>query len=70
MDMQTIDSNMIDAVGYDPETQELHIRFKTNGVTHIYQDVPPEKFQGLLSAKSAGKYFHGHIKSHVSRKAH
>ncbi len=41
MELVTVDSSMIYAVGYDHETQELVVVFN-NGRTFWYQDVPPK----------------------------
>ena len=62
-----LDSTLIDSAEYDEEKQELTLTFATNGKSYVYIDVPPAKWEGLKSAKSAGKFFHAHLKSHSSR---
>ena len=48
------------AAGYDPGTRTLVVLF-TNGKAYQYQDVPPEVYQGLMSAESKGKYMRSEI---------
>jgi hypothetical protein len=67
MAMTAVNSSMIQAVDYDPDTQDFTVKF-TNGKTLVFQDVPQSKYDAFMAAPSQGKYFHGHIKSHVSRK--
>ena len=62
-----LDSTLIDSATYDAEKQELTLTFATNGKSYVYIDVPPEKWQALQAAKSAGKYFHANLKGHSSR---
>jgi hypothetical protein len=40
----------------------LDIRFKPNGFTARYFDVPVEVYWALLAAGSKGKFFHNNIK--------
>lgn len=61
-DWITLSSSNLDAYRYDPDTQELQVRFKTSGLTYSYADVPQDVAQGLGSADSAGKYFAQSIK--------
>jgi len=48
-------------VGYDPEGMTLEVKFHNGGIYH-YFNVPPEKFQGLLTASSKGGYLDSRIK--------
>lgn len=61
MDLKPVISSNIQAVGYDPESQTLHVQFK-GGSTYAFAGVPPEHHSGLLDAESAGQYFHKHIR--------
>ena len=63
MNYQPVDSSNIEAVGYDPDSKTLGVRFKDGGIYH-YEGVSPEKHQALLESKSAGSHFHQHIKPH------
>ena len=60
-DMQRVRSSSIDAVGYDAERQELHVRFGS-GRTYVYYGVAPEAHAGLLQAESKGRYLNDEIK--------
>lgn len=63
-----VKSSNIAAVGHDPETQELHVKFHS-GAVHAYSGVSAEKHQALLAASSIGSHFHKNIlKAHKSRK--
>ena len=66
MDMQPVSSSNLEAVGYDPATKELHVRFKS-GSTAQYFDVPEDVHQQLVSAPSVGKHYHQHIKGRFPR---
>jgi hypothetical protein len=61
MQLVTVESSMIHAVGYDPEERILEIVFNT-GRTYQYFDVPPEEYEGLLNAESKGRYFLANIR--------
>ncbi|MCC7355043.1 MAG: KTSC domain-containing protein [Anaerolineae bacterium] len=60
MNLTTVESSMIHAVGYDPETRTLEVVFNT-GKTYQYYDVPPEEYAGLMAAESKGSYMRSHI---------
>jgi len=60
MDMKPITSSNIAAAGYENGT--LRIRF-SSGAEYDYHDVPEELGLGIFEAESAGKYFHGAIRS-------
>jgi len=61
MQLVTVESSMIHAVGYDAEERVLEIVFNT-GRTYQYFDVPPEEYEGLLNADSKGRYFLANIR--------
>lgn len=56
-----VESSMIKSVGYNTETCTMLVEFN-QGQIYSYTDVPPEVHQGLLAAKSLGKYFWKHIR--------
>lgn len=62
--MQThpLKSNVIESCAYNEADKELTLDFKSGG-SHKYSDVPKEIFEGILSAESAGKFFHANIKN-------
>jgi len=49
------------SAGYDKDSQELVITFP-NGRSYSYSGVPPDIYEGLTKAKSAGKYFNEMIR--------
>lgn len=64
---QLISSNL-DSCAYDPETSELDVTFKSGG-TWTYRNVNQQEYEGLLTAPSAGKYFHNIIRGKPSSRA-
>jgi hypothetical protein len=65
MILHTVESDVIHAVGYDPEIDLLEIIYN-DGRIYQYRDVPPEVYQGLMSAESKGRYFHENIRDEFS----
>ncbi len=61
MELVTVESSMIHAIGYDKNKRILEIVFNT-GSTYQYSDVPLEEYQGLLNAESKGRYFLANIR--------
>ena len=60
MQLITVESSMIHAVGYDPTTQELEVVFNS-GKTYVYTGVPQKVYDGLMSAESKGQYMRAFI---------
>ena len=60
MELVTVESSMIHAIGYDKEKRILEIVFNT-GRTYQYFDVPPKEYEGLMKADSKGRYFRANI---------
>ena len=65
-EMQFVDSSNIEALGYDTETQELHVTFLGSGGTYVYSDVAQEVFDELLQAGSKGSYLNRRIKGNYA----
>ena len=62
MQMIPVISDAINAIGYDPQTKVMHIKF-AQGKTYPYCGVPQHIFDGLLNATSShGTYFNDHIR--------
>ena len=55
MQLTTVESSMIHAIGYDAETQTLEVVFNSGGI-YRYEDVLPEEYEGLMDAESKGRY--------------
>lgn len=56
------DSSMINRVEYAPVTKTLSVVFNNNTV-YGYDDVPPELFDALCKAPSAGQFFNKNIRN-------
>lgn len=61
MDMIPVSSSAIAAIGYDPATRRMKIRFVL-GHTYDFCRVPAHVSQGLLHARSKGTYYNDHIR--------
>jgi KTSC domain len=61
MEMISVSSSNIEAIGYDTESETLQIQFK-NGSTYQYFDVPETVFEQLRDASSVGAYLSSNIK--------
>ena len=59
--MQSIDSEAIEAVGYEPSKQILRITYR-NGRTYDYSGVPADELDEFMSAPSRGAYANRVIK--------
>lgn len=66
IDMHTVESKQIHAIGHDAETNTLAIRFKNwkGEVTSLYhyENFTAEDFEAFKSAESIGSHFGKHIK--------
>ena len=62
MDHEPVDSSMIDAVGYDPETRQMAVQFK-GGKTYTYHDVDQSAHEAFVASDSIGKHFHQNVAS-------
>jgi len=56
-----VKSSNLKSVGYDPKAEHLQVAFKS-GETYDYFNVPPMVHQGLMFAKSKGKFLDDSIK--------
>lgn len=59
-ELKVVESSMIHAVGYDPETRTLEVVFNS-GRLYCYENVPPEEYEGLMAAESKGRYMRANI---------
>lgn len=60
-EMIFVDSSNIEAIGYDEDNQELHVRF-LSGASYIYSGVPRQIFDDLMEAPSKGSFLNREIK--------
>lgn len=64
MEMKAVESSNIAAIGYDPETQQLGVRFKgTPGFRYEYENVTEGTYRALVDDPSVGKTFQYLIRS-------
>ena len=61
MQMQSVVSSDIRAIGYDENSLTLRIEFNSGGV-YEYFGVPVSVHSDLMNASSHGKYFHRYIR--------
>lgn len=62
-EMQMVDSSHIEAIGYDADCRELHIRFLKSGETYVYYNVDEWVFTEFVAANSKGQYLNANIKN-------
>ena len=55
MQLQTVDSSMVHAVGYDAATETLEVIFNSGKIYQYFQ-VPPNVYEELMSGSSIGGY--------------
>lgn len=60
-EMLPTNSSNVDAIGYDADTNELHVKFRSGG-HYIYSAVPPEIFDEAKSSDSIGRFMSKRIK--------
>jgi hypothetical protein len=61
MEMQSVNSSNLSAVGYDYDTATLRVEFIKGGL-YEYYGVPVDIYEGLINASSKGGYFDQFIK--------
>ena len=57
----SVDSSNVDALKYDPQGGDLHVRFK-NGSEYIYEGVDPDLVEALFHSSSVGRFLNENIK--------
>lgn len=61
MQLETVESDVIHAIGYEDDLHILEIIFNNGGI-YQYRNVPREVFDQLKRAESKGSYFHDNIR--------
>jgi hypothetical protein len=59
--METVESEAIESVGYDPERRTLRVIYR-NGRSYDYLDVGTDEYDHLMNAESSGAYMNQVIK--------
>jgi len=60
MKLKPVESDMLDAVGYDAKSRVLEVIFSKGG-RYRYKEVPAFEYDGLMNAESIGQYMHKRI---------
>ena len=60
-EMLAVESSSVEAVGYDGDARELHVRFVGGGL-YVYAGVEREVFDALMFAPSKGAYVNLQLK--------
>ena len=63
MNVRSVQSATLVAVGYDGAREVLQLEFHSHKV-YCYFGVPGAVYEGLLAAPSKGRYFNGAIRGH------
>jgi len=61
VEMITVSSSNVQAIGYDEVNQVLYVSFNNNSL-YSYPGVPIAEFVGLQNAPSVGRYLNENIK--------
>lgn len=63
MDMQAVSSSQIEAIGFDPSTRVMAVKFKgKNPAVYLYDGVTLELYRNCLAAPSKGKFLSEFVK--------
>lgn len=69
--LTNVESSQMEAIGHDPDTNTLAIRFKgyggRPGSLYHYQNVTADDFAAFQSAESKGRHFGQNIKPHTDK---
>lgn len=63
MERIPVKSSNIKSIGYEPESQKLHIEFLGSGTVYEYSGVSAQKHANLMTAASVGSHFAKHIRN-------
>jgi len=63
MTMQTVNSTLIQAIGYNALTEQLSVTMRKNtGTTYVFRGVGRKTANDFTEAKSKGQYFNRNIR--------
>ena len=60
IDLNAVESSMIAAAGYEPDTKTLFVLFNS-GVVYEYHDVPRDIYDQLMAAESKGRFMNDNV---------
>lgn len=61
MEMRSVFSSNVQAIGYDPDTQQFHVAWKS-GKTSVYTQVDPAAANDVMTAPSIGQAINATLK--------
>jgi hypothetical protein len=61
-EMKWVDSSNVESIGYDEESKDLYVRFRSGSPMYIYEGVPQASFDELMNSDSIGSYLNQQIK--------
>lgn len=62
LEMRSVDSSLLDKVGYDSATKTLVVQMVNSSDIYTYVDVPQTVYDELLASDSKGTFFVDNIK--------
>ena len=65
MNIKSVESATLVAIGYDDSREILQLEFRSHAV-YLYLGVPGSVFEALVAAPSKGRYFNDSIRGHFS----
>jgi KTSC domain len=69
MDLKPVQSSAIAAVGHDPATETLYVRFHSRREPYLFAPVSTDEHEAFVNADSLGAHFHRHIKGRDAKAA-
>lgn len=63
VDMILVESSNVLEIGYSTEAGELHVRYRSSPSLYVYQGVPEEIYERLMSSSSKGTFINAEIKN-------
>lgn len=63
IELQTVNSSNIEAVGYHEQTGSLLVCFKHSQTLYAYLDVPKTVYDQLMESSSKGSFFAKNVKN-------
>jgi len=61
-EMIFVDSSNVEMIGYDPDLQELHVKYLSSSTVYVYLGCPQYAWDELEMAESKGTYINRMIK--------
>lgn len=62
MQLETVESSTIHAIGYDESSHTMEVIFNNGGI-YVFVDVPPAEYKAFLKAESKGRHFNANIRN-------